>query len=199
MWTMPARIVERFAMHRQARMSRGAEQDQHVREARIGVDRDDVGARHHDVVDPQLVQAEDVLEHRRAPASRSRSSRSSSSSASWMSSRIEAPARPNMPRSRSKRPTRAARRSPPAGCRVSLETSLIGWPPVPPRHPIRHRDPRRRGAARMRTLETLHAFGLRRRPRGRGRPGAETRARRDGWCGRTTVLPSAAASRATVS
>lgn len=60
----PARVVERLAIDRQARMPGGAEQRQQVAERRIRRDRDDVGARHHDVGDAALAQAQHVREHR---------------------------------------------------------------------------------------------------------------------------------------
>ena len=58
-----ARIVERVAMHRQARMAGRAKGPQHVDEAAIERDGDDVGARNHDVLDLNLMQGEDVLQH----------------------------------------------------------------------------------------------------------------------------------------
>ena len=45
-------------------MAGGAEQVEQFAERRVGRDRDDVGARHHDVVDADAVEAEHVLEHR---------------------------------------------------------------------------------------------------------------------------------------
>ena len=59
-----ARIVERVAVDRQARMAGGAEEGEQFAERRLDADRDDVGARHHHVGDAHLVQRQHVLEDR---------------------------------------------------------------------------------------------------------------------------------------
>ncbi len=58
-----ARVVERIAMHRQARMAGRAKRPQHVDEAAIERNGDDVGARNHDVLDLNLMQGENILQH----------------------------------------------------------------------------------------------------------------------------------------
>ena len=59
-----ARVVEGLGVDRQARVACGAEDPQEVAQRGLDRHRDDVGARHHDVVDPMGAQAEHVLEHR---------------------------------------------------------------------------------------------------------------------------------------
>ena len=58
------RVVERLAEYRHARMARLAEFDQEVADGDADVDGIDVGARHHDIVDADLAQPEDVGQHR---------------------------------------------------------------------------------------------------------------------------------------
>ena len=58
-----ARIIERVAVHGQARVAGGAEDAQHLAQRRVDIDRDDIGARQHHVLDPELVQAEHVFQH----------------------------------------------------------------------------------------------------------------------------------------
>ena len=58
-----ARIVERFVIERQARMLRLAEHAHQLVNGHIIVDRDDVGARHHHVLDGKLAEAEDAAQH----------------------------------------------------------------------------------------------------------------------------------------
>ena len=57
-------VVERFVVDRQARVARGAETIEHLAQRRIERERDDVGARHHHVLDPDVVKGENVLEDR---------------------------------------------------------------------------------------------------------------------------------------
>ena len=64
MWTMPRGIVERLGIDRHARMAGLLEQVQQVAERGVDLDRLDVGARHHDVLDAHFAQAQDVVEHR---------------------------------------------------------------------------------------------------------------------------------------
>ncbi len=59
-----ARVVEGVLVNRQPRVSGGAEQVQHVAQGRVEGERDDVGARHHDVRDPHVMQRQNVLEDR---------------------------------------------------------------------------------------------------------------------------------------
>ena len=59
-----ARIVERLVIDRQARVAGGAETIEHLAQRRIERERDDVGARHHHVLDPDVVKGENVLEDR---------------------------------------------------------------------------------------------------------------------------------------
>ena len=59
-----ARVVERIAIDRHARMARFLELVQQFAERDVDVDGLDVGARHHDVLDAQFAQPEDVVEHR---------------------------------------------------------------------------------------------------------------------------------------
>ena len=56
-------VVERFVVDHEARMRRAFEQAHEFAERNIPLDRDDVGAMHHHVGDPPLVQAEDVAQH----------------------------------------------------------------------------------------------------------------------------------------
>ena len=57
-----AGIVERVAVHRQARVAGGTKQREHVRQRGCDGDRDDVGARDHDVADAMLVQRQHVAQ-----------------------------------------------------------------------------------------------------------------------------------------
>ena len=57
-----ARIVERLVIDRQARVAGGAEAIEHFPQRRVERKRDDVGARHHHVLDPHVVQREHVFE-----------------------------------------------------------------------------------------------------------------------------------------
>ena len=59
-----ARIVERLVIDRQARVAGGAKTIEHLAQGGIERERDDVGARHHHVLDPHVVQREHVLEDR---------------------------------------------------------------------------------------------------------------------------------------
>ena len=56
------RVVERLLVHRQARVAGGAKTIEHLPERRIERQGDDVRARHHHVLDPNLVKLENVLE-----------------------------------------------------------------------------------------------------------------------------------------
>ena len=58
-----ARIVERLVIDRQARMLGLAEHAHQLVDGHRVVHRDDVGARHHDVLDGELAEAEDAAEH----------------------------------------------------------------------------------------------------------------------------------------
>ena len=58
-----ARIVERLAIDRQARMLGLAEHAHQLVDGDAVVDGNDVGARHHDVLDRELAEAEDAAEH----------------------------------------------------------------------------------------------------------------------------------------
>ena len=58
------RIVEGLAKDRHARMAGLEEARQQLAEADVDLDGLDVGARHHDVVDAHIAQAQDVGEHR---------------------------------------------------------------------------------------------------------------------------------------
>ena len=58
------RVVERVLINRQARVPGGAEQVQHFPQRRVERERDDVGARDHDIGDPDIVQGQNVLEDR---------------------------------------------------------------------------------------------------------------------------------------
>jgi hypothetical protein len=55
-----ARIIERFAMHWQARVAGGAKQRQHFAERSVDPQSNNVGARHHHILDPHIVQAENI-------------------------------------------------------------------------------------------------------------------------------------------
>ena len=55
-----AGVVERLPMHRQPRMAGRAEQGEDFAQWRIDSERDDVGARHHDVGDSDIMQAEHI-------------------------------------------------------------------------------------------------------------------------------------------
>ena len=57
-----ARIVERLVIDRQAGVAGGAKAIEHLAQGRVERKRDDVGARHHHVLDPNVVQREHVLE-----------------------------------------------------------------------------------------------------------------------------------------
>ena len=59
----PDRIIEGVVVDDEARMGGVLEDVEEVAEGDVLLDRDDVGARHHDVVDPALAQAQDILEH----------------------------------------------------------------------------------------------------------------------------------------
>ncbi len=59
-----ARIVERLAMHRQARVSGRSECPQHLDEAAVKRDGDDIGPRNHHVPDLHFVQCEHIFQHR---------------------------------------------------------------------------------------------------------------------------------------
>ena len=59
----PARIIERFAIDRQPRMLGLAEHAHQLVDGDAVVDGNDVGARHHDVLDRELAEAEDADEH----------------------------------------------------------------------------------------------------------------------------------------
>ena len=59
----PDRIVQRLTKDGKAGMSAGAKNRQKFRQAHADLDRLDVGARQHDVLDPRLAQAKDVAEH----------------------------------------------------------------------------------------------------------------------------------------
>ena len=56
-------IVERFVVDHEPRMRRALEQAHQFAERDVALDRDDVGAMHHDVGDAPLMQAEDVAQH----------------------------------------------------------------------------------------------------------------------------------------
>ena len=56
-------IVEGFVVDHEARMRRALEQAHQFAERDVALDGDDVGAMHHDVGDPPLVQAEDIAQH----------------------------------------------------------------------------------------------------------------------------------------
>ena len=58
------RVVEGVSVDGQAGMAGGAEEVEQVAETGLDGDGDDVGARHHHVVHPDAVEAEDVLQHR---------------------------------------------------------------------------------------------------------------------------------------
>src|SRR5262245_37099741 len=58
-----ARIVERLAIDGQARVLGLAEHVHQLRDGRALVDRDDVGAGHHDVLDRELAEAQSAAEH----------------------------------------------------------------------------------------------------------------------------------------
>ena len=57
-----ARIVERLVIDRQARVAGGAKAIKHFAQRGIERKRDDVGARHHHVLDPHVMKREHVLE-----------------------------------------------------------------------------------------------------------------------------------------
>ena len=59
-----AGIVERFVVDRKARVPGGAEDLQRFGHARFHAQRDDVGARDHDVFDPDIVKLQDVAQQR---------------------------------------------------------------------------------------------------------------------------------------
>lgn len=56
-------IVERLVVDHEARMAGALETVHQLAERDVALDRDDVGAMHHDVGDATLVQAEDVAQH----------------------------------------------------------------------------------------------------------------------------------------
>ena len=56
-------VVERLAIDRQARMLRLAEQQDEIGQRGLFLHRDDVGARHHHVLDLQLAELEQIGEH----------------------------------------------------------------------------------------------------------------------------------------
>ena len=58
------RIVERLVVNHEPRMRRVLKQAEQFAELDVLLDRDDVGAVHHDVGDPAIVQPEDVAQHR---------------------------------------------------------------------------------------------------------------------------------------
>ena len=58
------RVIERLVVDDEARMRGGLEHLDELAERDVLLHRDDVGARHHDVLDPPLAQAQDVFEHR---------------------------------------------------------------------------------------------------------------------------------------
>ncbi len=60
---MPDRIVERVVEHDQARMPGILEHLHQLAERDVLLNRDDVGARHHHVVDPPFAQPKNILEH----------------------------------------------------------------------------------------------------------------------------------------
>jgi hypothetical protein len=64
MWTMPRGIVERLVIDRHAAVAGFLEQLQQFAERGLLVDRVDLGARDHHVLDAHLAQAEDVVQHR---------------------------------------------------------------------------------------------------------------------------------------
>ena len=94
-------------MDRQARVAGGAETIEHLAQRRIERERDDVGARHHHVLDPDVVQGEHILED--GALLRGELLARASSSASSMSSRTEAGPRPNSARRRSNSPEGCSR------------------------------------------------------------------------------------------
>src|SRR5579885_2621856 len=96
------RIIEAFAINRQARMPCAAEDCKQLRESSLERYSSNVGTRDHQVANVHLIQRKDVLSKARSWAEMS-SSGEASSIASSISSRIEAPPRPNKERSRSKR------------------------------------------------------------------------------------------------
>ena len=59
----PARIIERLAIDRQPRMLGLAEHAHQLVDGDAVVDGNDVGARHHDVLDRELAEAEDATQH----------------------------------------------------------------------------------------------------------------------------------------
>lgn len=59
-----ARVVEPLAVDRHARASRLLEEHHELADGDILVYRFDVGSRNHHVLDPNLAEAEDVVEHR---------------------------------------------------------------------------------------------------------------------------------------
>ena len=59
----PARIVERLVIDREARVFGLAEHAHQLIDGDAVVDGNDVGARHHDVLDGELAEAEDAAEH----------------------------------------------------------------------------------------------------------------------------------------
>ena len=109
------RIVERLVVGDEARMAGAFEHLDQVAERDVALHRDDVGARHHDVVDPAPAQRQDVGEHdallrreaalaervrsparsagRRAAMSSSRTRRAARARASYRRSRAAAPGR----------------------------------------------------------------------------------------------------------
>lgn len=56
-------IVEGVVVDHETRMSRAFEQAHQFAQRNIPLDRDDVAARHHDVGDAPLVQAQDIAQH----------------------------------------------------------------------------------------------------------------------------------------
>ena len=59
----PDGIIEGVVVDHEARMGGVLEHLQQVAERNVPLHGDDVGSRHHDIVDPPLAQAQDVLEH----------------------------------------------------------------------------------------------------------------------------------------
>ena len=58
-----AGIIERIHMHRQARVTGRAENAQQIAQRNIEIDGDNIGARHHHVIDAAAAQGQHVFEH----------------------------------------------------------------------------------------------------------------------------------------
>ena len=58
------RIIERFAMNRQARMTSCPENGKNVCQCIFNTDSNNVSARYHHILNPQFMEAENVFQHR---------------------------------------------------------------------------------------------------------------------------------------